>query len=86
MPKYIAVHTLPMTEEQLMAMLKNLPPLPEGTSWKQTYCDFKNGKFFCEWEAPNQEIIEQGFKAQQLPYDAVYPVKIFNVAKQIFED
>ncbi len=86
MAKFIAVHTMPMTEEQLMAMLKNLPPLPEGTSWKQTYCDFTDGKFFCEYEAPNKEIIEQGFKANNLPYDAVYPVKVFNVVKKSFED
>ncbi len=86
MAKFIAVHTMPMTEEQLMAMLKNLPPLPEGVSWKQTYCDFTDGKFFCEYEAPNKEIIEQGFKSLNLPYDAVYPVKVFNVVKNIFED
>jgi hypothetical protein len=86
MPKFIAVHTMPMTEEQLMAMINKLPALPEGTSWKQSYCDFKDGKFFCEWEAPNKEIIQQGFKANNLPYDAVYPVKVYNVAKKGFED
>jgi hypothetical protein len=86
MPRFIAVHTMPMTEEQLMEMVKKLPPLPEGISWKQTYCDFTDGKFFCEWEAPNKEIIEQSFKAQQLPYDAVYPVKVFNVATKSLTD
>jgi len=25
---------------------------PGDVSWKQTYCDFENGKLFCEWEAP----------------------------------
>ncbi len=86
MARFIAVHTMPMTEEQLMGMLKNLPPIPEGMTWKQTYCDFKDGKFFCEWEAPNKEAIEQGFKANNLPFDAVYPVRLFNVAKQQYED
>jgi hypothetical protein len=86
MPRFIAVHTMPMTEEQAMALFKSMPALPQGVSWKQTYCDFKDGKFFCEWEAPNEEIIEQAFKAQKLPFDAVYPVKLFNVAKQAFED
>jgi hypothetical protein len=86
MPRFIAVHTMPLTEEQLMEMLKNLPALPEGTTWKQTYCDFEDGKFFCEYEAPNKEIIEQGFKASNIPYDAVYPVRIFDVAKKSFQD
>ena len=86
MPRFVAVHTMPMTEEQALAMFKNMPPLPPGISWKLTYCDFADGKFFCEWEAPNKEVIEQGFKAQNLPYDAVYPVRLFNVAKGAFED
>ena len=85
MPRFVAVHTMPVTEEQLMARFKSMPSLPKGLSWKLTYCDFKDGKFFCEWEAPNKEVIEQGFKAQKLPFDAVYPVEVFNVAKKKFE-
>jgi len=86
MPRFVAVHTMPMTEEQAMALFKNMPDLPPGVSWNLTYCDFDDGKFFCEWEAPNKEIIELGFKAQNLPFDAVYPVRLYNVAKKAFED
>jgi len=86
MARFIAVHTMPMNEEQFMAMLKNLPAIPAGTTYKQTYCDFQDGKFFCEWEGTNKEIIEQGFKANNIPYDAVYPVRVFNIAKMSFED
>jgi len=85
MPKFIAVHTMSFTREQWMEGAKNWPAPPKGVSWKLTYCDFKDGKFFCEWEAPNKEVIEQGFKAQKLPFDAVYPVEVFNVAKKKFE-
>jgi hypothetical protein len=77
---------MPMTEEQAMAMLKNMPAFPKGVSWKLTYADFKDGKFFCEWEAPSKEIIEQNFKARKMPFDAVYPVRLFNAAKKKFED
>lgn len=86
MPRFIAVHTMPMTEEQAMEMFKNMPALPPGVTWNHTYTDFDDGKFFCDWEAPNKETIEQMFKAMQLPFDAVYPVRIFNVAKVAFED
>ena len=85
-PRFIAVHTAPFTEEQLKAFAKNPPtPYPPGVSWKLTYCDFADKKFFCEWEAPNKEMIEQAFKAAKLPFDAVYPVRLFNVAKAKFE-
>jgi hypothetical protein len=87
MPRFIATHTAPLTEEQLKTAAKDMvSQLPAGVSWKLTYCDFGDGKFFCEWEAPNKETIEQVFKAAQLPFDAVYPVRLFNVAKASFED
>ena len=54
MPRFIAVHTVPFTEEDLKNTAKDMPSkLPPGVSWKLTYCDFGDGKFFCEWEAPN---------------------------------
>ena len=81
MPRFMAVHTVPLTEAQLKATAKMVPQLPPGISWKLTYCDFGDNKFFCEWEAPNKEAIEQIFKAQSLPFDAIYPVQVFDVAK-----
>lgn len=85
MPRFIAVHIMPFTEEQMKAAVKKLPKFPKGTSWKLTYCDFADNKFFCEWEAPNKEAIEQIFKAQNMPFDVIYPVRVFNVAKAKFE-
>ena len=86
MPRFIAVHTAPFTEEQLKATTKDMPSqLPAGVSWKLTYCDFADNKFFCEWEAPNKEAIEQVFKAANMPFDAVYPVRLLDVAKAELE-
>ena len=86
MPRFIAVHTAPFTEEQMKAAIKDMPPqLPAGVSWKLTYCDFADNKFFCEWEAPNKEAIEQIFKANNMPFDAVYPVRLLDVAKAELE-
>jgi len=86
MARFMAVHTMPMTEEQAMAMARNMPPFPKGVTWKYTYSDFKDGKFFCEWQAPNKETLEQLFKSMKMPCDAVYPVRLFNVGKKKFED
>ena len=85
MPRFIAVHTMTRTEEQFKEGIKKMPSFPPGVFWKLTYCDFADGKFFCEWEAPNKEIIEQGFKAMNMPFDAVYPVRLYDVAKAEFE-
>ena len=86
MARFIAAHTAPFTESDLKTFAKDLPSqLPAGVTWKLTYCDFSDNKFFCEWEAPNKEAIEQVFKAQNVPFDAVYPVRLLDVAKAELE-
>ena len=82
MPRFIAVHTMPVTEEQWKERFKSeMPPFPPGVVWNSTYCDFADGKFFCDWEGPNKETIEQVLKVMETPFDVVYPVRLFDVAK-----
>jgi hypothetical protein len=90
MSRYMAVHTLPMTEEKWMedmnANRDKLGELPSGMAYHSTYCDFNDNKFFCDWEAPNKESLEQVFKNLEMPFDAIYPVKLFDVAQEHFVD
>ena len=90
MPKFIAQHTIPYNEAQFMEMYKELAPkmaeLPPGVSYNLTYCGFGDNKFFCDWDAPNKETLEQIFKMMEMPFDAIYPVKKFIVATGTFED
>lgn len=83
MPRFVAVHTAPFTEDQLKELTK--VELPPGVTWNRTYCDFADGKHFCDWEAPNKETIEQAFKANNVPFDTIYPVRLFDVAKKTLE-
>jgi hypothetical protein len=87
MAKFLAVHTLPISnEQQITDMGKNLVeaaakiPNFKGLNYKLTYCAFGDHKFFCEWDAPTKEALEQGFKAVNISFDAVYPVKIYEGA------
>jgi hypothetical protein len=87
MAKFIAVHTmLDITNEKNFQdrVVARLNEVPKGFICTQTYCDFVNHKFFCDWEAPSKEALEQGFKSKSMPFDAVYAVKIFNFAKKKF--
>ena len=90
MPRFIAVHSLPITEdnweENMKGPFEKISQLPSGVKYNLTYCGFTDGKFFCDWEAPNKETIDEIFKDVKMPYDAIYPVKLFNVAKMDFED
>jgi len=90
MPRFIAVHTLPYNEEGWIETMKEsieqLSKVPPGVSYNLTYCGFADSKFFCDWEAPDKETLEHIFKGMGLPFDAIYPVKLFNVARMSFED
>jgi len=57
---------------------------PGDVSWKQTYCDFENGKLFCEWEAPAKDMLEQGLREKDIPFDAIFNVRLFDPAKSDF--
>jgi|WetSurMetagenome_2_1015567.scaffolds.fasta_scaffold227092_1 hypothetical protein len=86
MQRFLAVHTLPFSKEQFQSVAeKTLKTVSTGFTWKQTYCDFSNHKFFCEWEAPSQEALEKGFKANKMPFDAIYPVELYNTSAKTLE-
>jgi len=87
MPKFIVVHSVPYNKEQILATAKNIPnQLPPDVSWNLTYCAFGDSRFFCEWEAPNKDAVEQVLKSTQIPYDAVYPVRLLDVNKGEFRE
>jgi hypothetical protein len=88
MPRFIATHTMSVSEEAIVKMAKEeAPKFSEmGLTWIRTYCDFDNNKFFCEWEAPNKEAIEKLFKETNSPYDDIFPVRLFDVTTAKLED
>jgi hypothetical protein len=87
MAKFLATHTLPeYNESKFIDMAKQMEgKIPKGFTWKLTYCAFNENKYFCEWDAPGKEALEQAFKQNKFPFDAIYPVKQFNVSKKVFE-
>lgn len=89
MPRFIAVHTLPYTSQEFLDAMKQssekLSQLPPGAAYNLTYCGFDDHKFFCDWEAPNKETLEQIFKTMEMPFEAIYPVRLFDVAKMELE-
>jgi hypothetical protein len=81
MAKFMAIHTMPGDEVQFKNMMANAASimiLPQGFNYKQTYCDFIYHKFFCDWEAPSKEGLEEVFKQLKMPFDSIHSVKIFN--------
>jgi hypothetical protein len=84
-PKFIAVHDLLVFEKGAAAMKKQAGPMiAKGFTWNHTFCDMTGHKFFCEWDAPSQDALEQAFKQFKMPFETVYPEKKFDIAKGKF--
>ena len=84
MPRFIAAHTMPLSEEQLQALSQKTSP--PDVSWIRTFCGFDDNKHFCEWKAPNKEAVKGILAQESIPYDAIYRVQIFDVASRTLED
>ncbi len=61
MAKSIAVHNPPIIKEQARVNPRQGTRFPSGFVWRQTYGDFSNEGFSCDWEAPGKEALEQTF-------------------------
>ena len=77
MPRFVAVHTAPFTEEQLK-QLATTAQTPPGVHWIATYSAFDDNRHFCEWVAPNKEVILEIFRQYNLPYDGLHVVRRFD--------
>jgi len=96
MPRFIVVHTMTLDTQSLKTLAKESDTVfakevqsageSSKIAWKRSYCDFDDDKFFCEWEAPSKGELESVFQVMDMPFDAIYPVRLFNINKRDFED
>jgi hypothetical protein len=74
MPRYLITRTMPpLTEEQILAAGKLSKAVTEelGIKWIKSYYSATDGKFYCEYEAPNIDVIYEHGRRAHLPVDSV---------------
>ncbi len=74
MPKYLIARTVPpLKEEELTAAARLSKSVSEemGIKWIKSYYSAKDGKLYCEYEAPSVEAIYEHGRRAQLPVDSV---------------
>ena len=74
MPKFLITRTVPpLKEEELASAGKRSITVCEemGIRWIKSYYSAKDGKFYCEYEAPDVEAIYEHGRRAQLPVDSV---------------
>jgi len=77
MPKYLITRTVPpLKEEELAAAGRLSKSVGEemGIKWIKSYYSAKDGKLYCEYEAPDVESIYEHGRRAQLPVDSVSPI------------
>jgi len=75
MPRYIGVHPVAYTEEQLQPFGQLLPG---SVIWNSTYVAVADNKTYCLWEAPTKEAMAEVFAKYEIPYEGIYEVRRFD--------
>lgn len=80
MPRFIIErNTGPLSQEQLDAAARRSKAIlaeMEGVIWIRSYVSHADGKIFCEYEAPNAELIREHARRAGLPADAVREIQL----------
>jgi hypothetical protein len=75
MPKFIIVRTVgALTDDQIAAAIERgtqaVSQLP-GVKWIRSYYAAGEGKMYCEYEAPNMELVYEHARLAKIPADSV---------------
>ena len=80
MPRYIIERTTgSLTQEQLEEAAKQsiaaLTGLP-GVKWVRSYVSDREGKIYCEYDAPDEDAIREHARIAGLPVDSIAEVAL----------
>ena len=79
MPRYLIERSVPaLSKDELAAAARrSINACTQlGITWVKSYYSAENGKFYCEYEAPNADLLWQHAKLGQLPIDKLVTERI----------
>ncbi|MFN2445597.1 MAG: DUF4242 domain-containing protein [Vicinamibacterales bacterium] len=80
MPRFIIErNTGQLTRQELDAAARRSNAVlaeMDGVSWIRSYVSHADGKIFCEYEAPNADLIREHARRAGLPADAVREIQL----------
>lgn len=80
MPRYLIERTVgSLSREQLEAAArrsKEVLAQMDGVTWIKSYISEPDGKIYCEYDAPNPELIREHARRAGLPVDKISPVTL----------
>jgi hypothetical protein len=80
MPRYIVERTLPkLSQDELQRIGKKVIEVADtlqGVTWIKSHISESEGKSYCEFEAPNSDVLRQHSEQVGLPVDKIAAVEI----------
>lgn len=80
MPRYIVERTLPpLSQEELQGVGKKVVEVADalpGVTWIKSSISESEGKSYCEFEAPNPDVLRQHAQQAGLPVDKITAVEL----------
>jgi hypothetical protein len=79
MPRYLIERSVaPLSKDELGVVARRSIDVCTqlGITWVKSYYSAENGKFYCEYEASNAELLWKHAKLGQIPIDKVYPIDV----------
>jgi hypothetical protein len=80
MPRFIAVHPVALKEEDLQSLLAKRDELPSTVVWRATFVAEANRMSYCEWDSPDELMLQEIFEAFGVPYSSIHEVRVFEPA------
>ena len=79
MPRYLIERSCPpLSDEELATAAQRSIAISDqlGVTWIKSYYSAKDGKFYCEYEAPNADLLYEHARLGEFPIDRVYPIDV----------
>jgi hypothetical protein len=76
MPKYMIIHHQdPQFVSHHINLACKVCAKEKGASWKRAYYNLKEGRIFCEWEAPDEDTLKKILAEKGFPHGEVVEVE-----------
>jgi len=85
MPRFIAVHPTAFKEDDVRAFAARRDELPAALTWYSCSVAASDHVTYCDWEAPDEQMLREVFEAYGIPCGGIHEVQRFDPATLLSE-
>jgi hypothetical protein len=78
MARFIAVHPTAFKEDDVRAFAARRGELPATLTWYSCFVAPSDHVTYCDWEAPDAQMLTEVFEAYGIPFEAIHEVRRFD--------